>query len=127
MSKARVGVPGAPFLLLTSVRDRGSPSTVVRSKGQFRFWGVQEAGGIDPLPWDPPAQLLRQPWATAVLWNCTLGRPELLLGASWEPGSPLHTASPEPEVVSTTGRPGGTEALEGWPRRSQPSPVEKTQ
>ena len=68
-----------------------------------KFWGVPEAGGTDPLPWNPPASLSRQPGATAVLWSWTLGGPELLLGASWGPGSPLHAVCAEPEIVSTVG------------------------
>uniref|UniRef100_A0A8C0T8R7 Fibronectin type-III domain-containing protein n=1 Tax=Canis lupus familiaris TaxID=9615 RepID=A0A8C0T8R7_CANLF len=40
-----------------------------------------------------------RPWATAVLWSWTLGRPELLVGSSRGPGSPLHAAPPEPEVL----------------------------
>lgn len=61
---------------------------------------MRAAGGIDPLPSDPPSSLSRQPWAIAVLWIWTLGRLELLMGASWGPGSPFHAVPPEPEVVS---------------------------
>eukprot|EP00069_Balaena_mysticetus_P005537 bmy_04837T0 len=44
----------------------------------------------------------KQPWATAVLWIWTLGRLELLMGASWGPGSPFHAVPPEPEVLTTS-------------------------
>lgn len=103
MPKAWGGVSRAPFLLLASGRDPGSPSPVGRSRGKFRLWDVQAAGRIDPLPWDPPTSLSRKSRATAVLWSWTLGRLELLVGTSWGSGSPLHAAPPEPEVVSTTG------------------------
>lgn len=121
------GCPAPPSCCSRPDGTPGWPPTVGRSSAS----GMRGMGELSLLPWEHPstphpASLSRQPWATAVLWSWTLGRPELLVGSSRGPGSPLHAAPPEPEVVSTTGRLGETEALEGWPLRSQHTQVERT-
>lgn len=65
------GCPAPPSCCLSPEGTPGSPSTIGRSRGKFRFWDVQD-GGIEPLPRDtlPTPPHPRLPLQTA-LGHCS--------------------------------------------------------
>ena len=89
MPEAWGAVPSAPFLLLTSVRDPGSPSTVVGGGGSSSSGVGGRLGELTPFPRTLPPPSPGSPGPLQCYGFGPLGD----LNCSWEPLGDLGAPS----------------------------------